>query len=184
MRSYIMTVKCMDKQNDSIDSKKQQALFLEKARKELPSENNIGILEELAQVYSDLGADTGDSGYYQSALEIFDQIESRGMGDYDTACNIAVLYQNMDDYANAQKKLQEMLKTYGEDYRTYKNLAFLEVAVQGKKAEDTRDYSKFQEYYKKAKELYQEQLSSNANDMEMDRMDDLYQQAVQSGWIS
>ena len=39
-------------------------------------------------------------------------------------------------------------------------------------------------YYKKAKELYQEQLSSNANDMEMDRMDDLYQQAVQSGWIS
>lgn len=64
------------------------------------------------------------------------------------------------------------------------NLAFLEVAVQGKKAEDTRDYSKFQEYYKKAKELYQEQLSSNANDMEMDRMDDLYQQAVQSGWIS
>lgn len=106
------------------------------------------------------------------------------MGDYDTACNITVLYQNMDDYANAQKKLQEMLKTYGEDYRTYKNLAFLEVAVQGKKAEDTRDYSKFQEYYKKAKELYQEQLSSNANDMEMDRMDDLYQQAVQSGWIS
>lgn len=184
MRSYIMAVKCMDKQNDSIDSKKQQAQFLEKARKELPSENNIGILEELAQVYSDLGADTGDSGYYQSALEIFDQIESRGMGDYDTACNIAVLYQNMDDYANAQKKLQEMLKTYGEDYRTYKNLAFLEVAVQGKKAEDTRDYSKFQEYYKKAKELYQEQLSSNANDMEMDRMDDLYQQAVQSGWIS
>ena len=182
MRSYIMAVKCMDKQNDSIDSKKQQAQFLEKARKELPSENNIGILEELAQVYSDLGADTGDSGYYQSALEIFDQIESRGMGDYDTACNIAVLYQNMDDYANAQEKLQEMLKTYGEDYRTYKNLAFLEVAVQGKKAEDTRDYSKFQEYYKKAKELYQEQLSSNANDM--DRMDDLYQQAVQSGWIS
>ena len=28
------------------------------------------------------------------------------------------------------------------------------------------------------------EIKLTANDMEMDRMDDLYQQAVQSGWIS
>ena len=101
-----------------------------------------------------------------------------------TGCNMAVIYQNMGDYENAKKKLQQVLKTYGEDYRVYKDLAFLEVSVQGETAEDDRDYSKFKEYYDKAKELYQKQLSANANDVEMDRLDELYQQAVNSGWIS
>ena len=184
MRSYIMTAKCMDQLDDSINGKTEKAELLKKAEKKLPKENNIGILEELAQTYSDLGADTGDTEYYKKSIDVFKQIESQGMGDYDTACNIAVLYQNMDDCQNAEKKLKEMLKTYGEDYRTYKNLAFVEVAVQGKTSENSRDYSKFEKYCKKAKELYKKQLSSNANDMEMDRLDDLYEQARESGWIS
>lgn len=184
MRSYIMTAKCMDQMDDSINGEIKKAELLKTAEKELPKENNIGILEELAQTYSNLGAETGDTEYYKKAIDVFKQIESQGMGDYDTACNTAVLYQNMDDYQNAEKKLKEMLKTYGEDYRTYKNLAFVEVAVQGKASEDSRDYSKFEKYCKKAKELYKKQLSSNANDMEMDRLDDLYEQARESGWIS
>jgi len=184
MRAYIMAAKCIDKQDNSTDSQKQKMQLLEKAVKELPQENNIGVLEELAQTYSDLGGDTEDNGYYQKALAVFKQIESQGMGDYNTGCNMAVIYQNMGDYENAKKKLQQVLKTYGEDYRVYKDLAFLEVSVQGETAEDDRDYSKFKEYYDKAKELYQKQLSANANDVEMDRLDELYQQAVNSGWIS
>lgn len=184
MRAYIMAAKCMDKQDDSTDGQIQKMQLLEKAEKGLPRENNIGVLEELAQTYSDLGRDTGDSGYYEKALVVFKQIESQGMGDYNTGCNMAVIYQNMGDYENAKKKLQQVLKTYGDDYRVYKNLAFVEVSVQGETAEESRDYSKFKEYYDKAKELYQKQLSANANDVEMDRLDELYQQAVNSGWLS
>ena len=38
-------------------------------------------------------------------------------------------------------------------------------------------------YYEKAQNLYQEQLANNVNDVEMDRLKELYDQAVANGWI-
>lgn len=183
MRSYIMEAKCIDKQDDSVDGKKRKMKLLKKAKKELPKENNIGILEELAQTYSDLGNDTGDIDYYQKALSVFEQIQSQGMGNYSTGYNISVLYQNMGDYDSAERELMQLLDNYGEDYKTYKSLAFLEGYRQEQLTKEQRDYSKFKEYYEKAYDLYQSQLSSNANDMEMDRLEEQYNQAVSNGWI-
>lgn len=183
MRSYIMEAKCIDKQDDSVDGKKRKMKLLKKAKKELPKENNIGILEELAQTYSDLGNDTGDMDYYQKALSVFEQIQSQGMGNYSTGYNISVLYQNMGDYDSAERELMQLLDNYGEDYKTYKSLAFLEGYRQEQLTKEQRDYSKFKEYYEKAYDLYQSQLSSNANDMEMDRLEEQYNQAVSNGWI-
>ncbi len=184
MRSYIMEAKCIDKQDNSTNGKMKKMDLLKKAQQQLPKENNIGVLEELAQTYSDLGNDTGETAYYQNAISVFKQIQSQGMGDYNTSYNISVLYQNIGDYDDAEKELTQILNSYGEDYKTYKSLAFLEVARQSEIANEKRDYSKFKEYYEKADELYQKQLSSNANDMEMDRLKELYSQAVSSGWIS
>ena len=183
MRSYIMEAKCIDKQDDSVDGKKRKMKLLKKAKKELPKENNIGILEELAQTYSDLGNDTGDTEYYQKAISVFKQIQSQGMGNYSTGYNISVLYQNMGDYDSAERELMQLLDNYGEDYKTYKSLAFLEGYRQEQLTKEQRDYSKFKEYYEKAYDLYQSQLSSNANDMEMDRLEEQYNQAVSNGWI-
>lgn len=183
MRSYIMEAKCIDKQDDSVDGKKRKMKLLKKAKKELPKENNIGILEELAQTYSDLGNDTGDIDYYQKALSVFEQIQSQGMGNYSTGYNISVLYQNMGDYDSAERELMQLLDNYGEDYKTYKSLAFLEGYRQEQLTKEQRDYSKFKEYYEKAYDLYQSQFSSNANDMEMDRLEEQYNQAVSNGWI-
>ena len=183
MRSYIMEAKCIDKQDDSVDGKKRKMKLLKKAKKELPKENNIGILEELAQTYSDLGNDTGDTDYYQKAISVFKQIQSQGMGDYNTGYNMSVLYQNLNDYSSAEQELMQLLDNYGEDYKTYKSLAFLEVSCQDQLPKEQRDYSKFKEYYEKAHDLYQSQLSSNANDMEMDKLEELHSQAVSNGWI-
>ena len=183
MRSYIMEAKCIDKQDDSVDGKKRKMKLLKKAKKELPKENNIGILEELAQTYSDLGNDTGDTEYYQKAISVFKQIQSQGMGDYNTGYNMSVLYQNLNDYSSAEQELMQLLDNYGEDYKTYKSLAFLEVSRQDQLPKEQRDYSKFKEYYEKAHDLYQSQLSSNANDMEMDKLEELHSQAVSNGWI-
>lgn len=183
MRSYIMEAKCIDKQDDSVDGKKRKMKLLKKAKKELPKENNIGILEELAQTYSDLGNDTGDIDYYQKALSVFEQIQSQGMGNYSTGYNISVLYQNMGDYDSAERELMQLLDDYGEDYKTYKSLAFLEGYRQEQLPKEQRDYSRFKEYYEKAHDLYQSQLSSNANDVEMDRLEEQYNQAVSNGWI-
>lgn len=184
MRSYIMEAKCIDKQDSSTNGKMEKMELLKKAQEQLPRENNIGVLEELAQTYSDLGNDTGEIAYYQNAISVFKQIQAQGMGDYNTSYNISVLYQNIGDYDNAEKELMQILDSYGDDYKTYKSLAFFEIARQSQIANEQRDYSKFKEYYEKAEELYQKQLSSNANDMEMDRLKELYSQAVSSGWIS
>ena len=149
MRSYIMEAKCIDKQDDSVDGKKRKMKLLKKAKKELPKENNIGILEELAQTYSDLGNDTGDIDYYQKALSVFEQIQSQGMGNYSTGYNISVLYQNMGDYDSAERELMQLLDNYGEDYKTYKSLAFLEGYRQEQLTKEQRDYSKSNDLAKK-----------------------------------
>ena len=183
MRAYIMTCRCIDKLDSSINGKNEKISLLEKASKEIGRENNIGILEELAQTYCDAGDETDNAEYYRKAIGVFEQIEKQDMADYDTEYNMAVLYQNIHDYASAENKLNHILDVYGENYRTYKSLAFLEVAEQSALSADKRNYSKFEQYYRKSKELYQKTDVSNANDVEMDRLDDLYQQAVDSGWL-
>ena len=167
MRAYIMECKCIDGQDDGVSGSDEKIQILEKARKELPKEYNIGILEQLAQTYSDLGNDTSDMSYYQEAAKVFEQIQSQGMGTYDTDYNLSVLYQNMQQYDQEETVL-----------------AYLEVAKQSQADNEGRDYTKFQEYYLKAKELYQSQPDNNANDMEMDNLQDLYEQAVANGWLS
>ena len=183
MRAYIMTCRCIDNLDSSINGKNEKISLLEKASKEIGRENNIGILEELAQTYCDAGDETDNAEYYRKAIGVFEQIEKQDMADYDTEYNMAVLYQNIHDYASAENKLNHILDVYGENYRTYKSLAFLEVAEQSALSADKRNYSKFEQYYRKSKELYQKTDVSNANDVEMDRLDDLYQQAVDSGWL-
>lgn len=183
MRAYIMTCRCIDKLDSSINGKNEKISLLEKASKEIGRENNIGILEELAQTYCDAGDETDNAEYYKKAIGVFEQIEKQDMADYDTEYNMAVLYQNIHDYASAENKLNHILDVYGENYRTYKSLAFLEVAEQSALSADKRNYSKFEQYYRKSKELYQKADVSNANDVEMNRLDDLYQQAVDSGWL-
>ncbi|MDY4693315.1 MAG: protein kinase [Blautia sp.] len=184
MRAYIMAAKCIQESENNSEGKMKVINLLEKARNSLPKEDNIGVLEELAQIYSDLGNEKNDSSWYKKAISIFNQIENQGMADYDTEYNLAVLYQNIQDYGKAAELMNQILQEYGEDYRTYKGLAFLEVAKQSKTVMELRDYRKFQDYYLKAEDLYQAQLANNENDMEMERLEDLYNQAISKGWIS
>lgn len=184
MRACIMTCKCIDALEDGVGGYDEKIQLLEKARKELPTEYNIGVLETLGQVYSDMGNDTGDAAYYTKAAEVFKQIQKQGMGSYDTDYNLVVLYQNMGKYDEASALLKEMLEEYGENYRTYKALAFMEVSKQEKVDVNQRSYGLFKEYYEKAEKLYQQQLENNVNDMEMKRLKELYDQAASNGWFS
>ena len=73
-----------------------------------------------------------------------------------------------------------MLKKFGEDYNIYKRYAFLEISLQEAKENSQRDYQQFEEYYQKAKDLYQE---NSTNDPEMALLDSVYQQVVSGGWL-
>lgn len=184
MRACIMTCKCIDALEDGVGGYDEKIQLLEKARKELPTEYNIGVLETLGQLYSDMGNDTGDVAYYTKAAEVFKQIQKQGMGSYDTDYNLVVLYQSMEKYEEASALLKEMLEEYGENYRTYKALAFMEVSKQEKVDVNQRSYGLFKEYYEKAEKLYQQQLENNVNDLEMKRLKELYDQAASNGWFS
>lgn len=184
MRSYLMAARSMENLDSSVQGKEEIIALLEQAKGTLPKEYNIGVLEKLAQVYSELGNMQGDSSYYEKAVAVLEQIENQGMEDYETEYNLSTLYQNMQEYGKAAEVLSKLKEDYGENYRTYKGLAFLEAAKQSAMPKESRNYEKFGEYYKKAQELYLAQLDNNVNDMEMQRLEELYDQAVQNGWLN
>ena len=82
--------------------------LLKKAQEQLPKENNIGVLEELAKTYSDLGSDTGEVEYYQKAISVFNRFSHREWEIIIQAINLSVLYQNIGDYDSAEKELTQI----------------------------------------------------------------------------
>ena len=85
---------------------------------------------------------------------------------------MAIIYEQTDDLEAAEDELDMMLEKYGDNYNTYKRLAFLEIDKQEENAADSRDYSRFKEYYNKAEELYKTQ-SAVSDDMEMNVLEEL-----------
>ena len=84
------------------------------------------VLEQLAQCYIDLGDETGEAELSLKAVDVLQKIVKMGWDTYLTHNNIGVLYEKSQDYEAAQKEYMDMLTKYGEDYRTYKRLSFLE----------------------------------------------------------
>lgn len=130
------------------------------------------VLEQLAQCYISMAGLTGDVSYYDSALGVFTQIADKGWDTYTTHNNMAIIYEQTDDLEAAEDELDMMLEKYGDNYNTYKRLAFLEIDKQEENAADSRDYSRFKEYYNKAEELYKTQ-SAVSDDMEMNVLEKL-----------
>lgn len=64
--------------------------------------------------------------------------------------NIAIIYQNLEDYKNAGEWLTEMEKRYPDNIDVYIQFAFLYAEMQQKKENEHRDYNKVLEYYEKA----------------------------------
>ena len=89
----------------------------------------------------------------------------------------------MGQYDLAAQKFNEMLSEYGEDYRTYKRLAFLEIDVQAEKENQARDYNQFLAYYNQAKALYADSVAQSDADMEMQLLEQVYQQLVDGNWF-
>lgn len=160
---------------------KNSQSILEEARTAVGLENQLLIYERLAQTYIDLQEVTGEESYGEDAVSILWEIIGRGWGTYLTYNNIAILYQKMGDFSDAREVLEEMLKLDGENYNTYKRLALLEVERQNQKQLIERQYGDFVQYYEKAKELYEG--TGTSGDVEIQLLDNLYQQLLEGGWL-
>ena len=142
----------------------------------LPALHQMIVLERLIQVDIDINTPV----YQQEAIEKLQQVIDNNWDSYDTYDNLVILYQKLNQYDKVEENLDYMLKTFGEDYNIYKRYAFLEISLQEAKENSQRDYQQFEEYYQKAKDLYQE---NSTNDPEMALLDSVYQQVVSGGWL-
>ena len=153
------------------------------ARKELPAEEQLQVLERLASADIELADTTGKKEYREEAIEVLTQIIDQGWGTFDTADTLAIQYEKQGEIEKARKTVDQMLETYGEDYRIYMRYAFLEIDTQELKENAQRDYSQFAEYYEKAEELYHEQVKDNNTDAQMQLLEDVYGQVKEGGWL-
>lgn len=178
-RAYLMLYDIYDEKGEDVN---QRNVLIE-ARKILPSENQMQVLERLAQIDIELADKSGNSDYRKEAINVLLGVEAQGWATYDTYDTLAVLYEKQGQLDMARQAADTMLEKYGEDYNIYMRYAFLEIDAQELLANTSRDYTQFVQYYEKALQLYTEQQSDNNVDSEMELLKNLYAQVVEGGWV-
>ena len=182
-RVYVMGSKCHEDEGTE-EALRQDTQWLQEGLDRLSMNNRLLLYERLAQDDITLGEMTQDTAFYEAAVEIFAQIREMGWDTYLTYSNAVVLCQRMGDLEQARQWAQEMLDQYPDHYVTYMRLAYLEVQLQNEKENQDRDYTEFDRYYQKAKECYQQQVSGNVTDAEMQLLDNTWQQVLDGGWLA
>ncbi len=183
LRAYIMWGKLYDAETPTEELLFQKAEVLTQAAEAVSEDNRAVVLEQLAQTYIDLGDLNGSRDVYLQAIDCLNQIAELGWDTYVTHNNIGILYQRIGEYEQAQQEFSSMLEKYGEDYRTYKRLAFLEIDKQSVKENRSRDYTQFLAYYQKAKELFADSGARQDSDMEMQLLEQAYAQLKEGSWL-
>lgn len=117
--------------------------------------------------------------YYEKAVECFQSLYENGYATRQIMENIAVLYEQMNEYEKAADMLTQMMEKYPESYVCYKRFAYLEADIQQHKKNTDRDYHKMKEYYERAKELY----DSQDNDQEMEMLDQMMTDLKDGNWL-
>lgn len=175
LRVYVMWSALYDG-NASEQELLRKAEVLEEGAKAVSRDNRAVILERLAQAYIDLEEN-------KSAVESLQEIVELGWDTYITHNNIGILYEKMGDFEAAGQEFKEMLSSYGEDYRIYKRLAFLELDIQAAKDNSDRDYTCFLEYYDAAARLFADSGIQSDFDMEMRLLEQAYEQLKEGNWL-
>jgi len=164
--------------NDVIDD---EISLLEKYVSDYKEKGNWVMLEYLADAYvRKAGSDESVANeYYTKALELFQSIYDSGYMTYQLKENMAILYENMDLFDEAEAIFLQMSEEYPLRYEVYKRLAYLEADRQQMKENIDRDYQQMKAYYEKAVEMY----SGKEQDMEMDMLDKMMQDLIDGGWF-
>ena len=159
--------------------------LLETAENNLGTAISLNIGERLGDAYA-RKAETNQSTasvYYAKAIEKFDFLYNNGYPTFQTMENMAILYQQMNDFANAESMLNKMAEDYPSQYKVYKRLAFLEAGKQQRIANQSRNYAPMKRYYDQAVDLYQKDNNNAAGDTEMQMLDNLMRDLRVGGWL-
>lgn len=159
----------------------QEVSLLEQNLDQFDGGDRMALEEKLAGAYVRMAqADEVHAGeYYEKALAMFQNVYDSGYITYQLRQNIAILYENMDRFDEAEDTLLQMTQDYPERYEVYMRLAYLEADRQQMKENVDRDYLKMYEYYEKAKEKYE----GKEQNPEMDMLDVMIQDLRDGGWL-
>ncbi len=141
----------------------------------------MNLSERLADAYA-RKAEADESvrqEYYEKALERFEYLYENGYSTRQMMENIAILYEQMDQYNEAEDMLMQMLEKYPDSYAVYKRLAYLEADQQQNKENADRDYRQMKEYADRAMELYDDQ----GQDQEMQMLKQMLVDLAEGGWL-
>lgn len=170
LRCVMLCAKAYDQMGDSyIDD---EIAFLEQWRRSLGYRGELQIGEKLGEVYA-------RNQEFDKSLAEFSALRDRGFVSYQLQENIAVLYQQTDQFQLAEETLQEMAEEYPDRYEAFKRLAFLEADIQQTKTNSDRDYTQMRQYYEKAWELCEDP----AADMEMQQLEAMMQELEAGNWF-
>lgn len=156
--------------------------YLNKASTDVSGTNNMAVLEMLGEAYTKKARQDQDNTYYAKAIDTFQQLLDSGYSRFYIMNNIALLYQAMGDYPNAERQLLSMKEKFPDDYRVYMQMAFLYAEDQGKLPNDRRNYQHVFSNYEKAMELYGQSANSNVSDTQMLMLEDMINELKAGGW--
>ena len=164
--------------NETVD---KEVILLEQNLDQFDGGDRMALEERLAGAYVRKAQTHGEQAdkYYEKALAMFQSVYDSGYVTYQLRQNIAILYENMDRFDEAEATLLQMTEDYPERYEVYMRLAYLEADRQQMKENVDRDYQQMYEYYEKAKQKY-EGKEQNA---EMDMLDTMMQDIWDGGWL-
>lgn len=148
--------------------------LLTAALQKIPLSRIPEMKERLADAYY-------QSGDYQSAIDLFVEL----VGSNPTFImqqNLAILYQQTDQFDKAAEMLAGMRTQYPGDYRVPMRQAFLQIDVQAQRDIHLRDYARTLEFYEQAKSLYNSG-TRNDPDPEMQQLETLIRDLDSMGWI-
>lgn len=150
----------------------KQIEILEQAVKDLKNEDDLIITEAMAEAYF-----TGK--YFELSIDKFKKLLDIG---YDRAYiyrNIAIIFQQIEEYSSAEEYLLQMKEKYPDDYQCYLQLAYLYLDEEGHSGEDNRDYSLVVENYNLAVQY----APSGANTSDLLPLANKIAELKQKGWL-
>jgi len=140
MRAYTTLASSYDTQGTEL---RQRIAVLEQARRGLPEYGDFQIVEMLGESYH-------LDGQPESAAQMFQLLLDRGYNRAYIYRNLAIIRQEQGDLQEARRILEQMRAQFETDYTCYMQLAYLQLEIENKKAQNKRDFGAVWEYYQLA----------------------------------
>lgn len=180
--AYVMIAKSYEMENKSKENYDNAINILRSAESEFSNGYKDVLLQNIARLAIDASDLYNGSGYEEIAIDMFDYMIANGNDDITTYENKVIMLQKIENYVEARNVIDEMKQLYELDYRVYKRAAFLELEMQDKISSEERDYSDFENYYLKMKNLFDSKHDAN-DSIDIQRLDSLYQQLKDGNWL-